>query len=95
MAGLGVLWSSWLTVATSFVLYVAGLYIYRLFFHPLAKFPGPKLAAISTWYEYYWDGIHRGQYIFRIKEMYEKYGPIVRITPEELHINDPEWIPEL
>jgi hypothetical protein len=95
MAGLGVLWSSWPTVAASFVLYVAGLYIYRLFLHPLAKFPGPKLAAISTWYEYYWDGIHRGQYIFRIKEMHERYGPIVRITPEELHINDPEWIPEL
>lgn len=91
----GVLWSYWPTMVAAFVLYVAGLYVYRLYFHPLAKFPGPPLAAISTWYEYYWDGIHRGQYIFRIKEMHEKYGPIVRITPEELHINDPEWIPEL
>ena len=33
--------------------------------------------------------------IFRIKGMYEKYGPVVRATPEELHINDPEWILEL
>ncbi|RDW75998.1 cytochrome P450-1 [Coleophoma crateriformis] len=86
---------SWPALAGAFVLYVLALYTYRLTLHPLAKFPGSKLAAISLWYEFYWDGYHRGQYIFRIKEMHEKYGPIVRITPDELHINDPDFIPEL
>ena len=27
--------------------YYAGLAIYNLFFHPLADYPGPKLAALS------------------------------------------------
>ncbi|KAI1281075.1 putative cytochrome P450 [Xylaria sp. FL0933] len=82
-----------LTAASA--LYIAGLLIYRLFFHPLASFPGPKLAAATVWYEFYYDGIRRGQYTFKIQEMHEKYGPLVRISPDELHCNDPAFIDTL
>ena len=85
----------WPTIASAIILYITGLYIYRLTLHPLAKFLGAKLAAISLWYEFYYDVVKRGQYIFRIKEMHDKYGPIIRITPDELHVNDPNFIPEL
>ena len=47
---------------------------YRLYFHPLAKFPGPKLAAATLWYEFYYDCILFGQYTFKIGRMHEKYG---------------------
>ena len=40
------LWAGGLIVATT-IFYTVGLFVYRYFFHPLAKFPGPILNAIS------------------------------------------------
>ena len=48
--------------------------VYRLLLSPIAKFPGPKLAAVTFWYEFYYDAILKGRYTFKIKEMHEKYG---------------------
>jgi cytochrome P450 len=73
------------------VTYGAWLAIYRLWISPLAQFPGPKLAALTMWYEFYYDSFLEGQYTFQIAEMHRKYGPIVRISPFELHIDDPEY----
>jgi hypothetical protein len=56
------------------LLWFPSVIIYRLYFHPLAKFPGPKLAAITLWYETYHDVLNRGKYVFKIKEMHKKYG---------------------
>lgn len=89
------LFGYWPAAIGTAILYITGRWVYRLYFHPLAKFPGPKIAGMTLWYEWYYDAALRGQYIFKIKEMHEKYGPIVRITPDELHVNDPEFIPEL
>ncbi|KAJ2988862.1 hypothetical protein NUW58_g3760 [Xylaria curta] len=72
------------------VFYVAKV-IRRLYFHPLAKFPGPKLAAGTFLYEAYYDVIKRGKYVHRIEEMHKRYGPIIRINPQELHVYDPTF----
>ncbi|KAF7590966.1 hypothetical protein BBP40_002160 [Aspergillus hancockii] len=70
------------------VLWTAVGALRRLFFHPLSHIPGPRLAALTWWYEFYYDGIQPGQYVFKIQELHKQYGPIIRITPEEVHIND-------
>ncbi|TQS33008.1 hypothetical protein Golomagni_06663, partial [Golovinomyces magnicellulatus] len=67
------------------------LAIYRLYLHPLAKFPGPKLAALTRLYEFYYQGILITDFPAEIQRMHEKYGPVVRISPEELSINDSKF----
>jgi hypothetical protein len=54
--------------------YIASLYIYRLTLHPLAKYPGPKLAALSNWYEFYYDVYQQGEFTFHLQELHEIYG---------------------
>lgn len=58
------------------ILYLIGDAIYRLYFHPLSRFPGPKIAAVTGWYETYHDLIRRGMFIWKIQEMHEKYGKL-------------------
>ncbi|KAG7006351.1 hypothetical protein G7Y79_00015g039410 [Physcia stellaris] len=62
---------------------------------PLSKFPGPKLAAATYLYEGYYDVVKRGKYTFKIRDLHAKYGPIIRISPAEIHINDPDYYDSL
>jgi len=56
--------------------------VYRRFFHPLAKVPGPFLPAVTKLYQ----SAYNGRYYLQIEKMHAKYGPIVRITPNEVHL---------
>lgn len=59
---------------TAYLLKTINLIIYRLYFHPLAKFPGPKWAAVSLWHEFYYNVWNRGQLIWELERMHRKYG---------------------
>ncbi|KAF7512989.1 hypothetical protein GJ744_011255 [Endocarpon pusillum] len=78
-----------------FTLYLVGLVIYRLYLSPIAKFPGPKLAAATYLYEGYYDVVKRGKYTFKIRDLHLEYGPIIRINPSELHIYDADYYDSL
>lgn len=65
------------------ILYLIGLWVgYRVLvalynispFHPLSRFPGPKIAAASYVYEAYYDWILLGKYGKVINSMHERYG---------------------
>ena len=62
------------TLATLVLFYSFGLGLYRLTFDRLAKFPGPRLAAATYWYEFYYDWWCGGKYLFQIEKMHKKYG---------------------
>lgn len=59
-------------VSTSF--YVVLTAIYRLYLSPIAHFPGPRLAALTGAYEFYWEAIRNGRYTFHIGDLHKKYG---------------------
>lgn len=46
----------------------------RLLFHPLRKFPGPLLAAITGWYETYHDAVLGGTFVKQYSRWHKIYG---------------------
>lgn len=74
-----------------FVSFVFGILLplavagYRLFFHPLSRIPGPRLAAITNcWLAYH---VRNGNMLQLGKTLHTKYGPAVRIGPNEVWFN--------
>lgn len=53
---------------------IAGLSVYRLYLSPASVFPGPRLASLTYWYEFYYDVWKGGRYTWKIRELHEKYG---------------------
>lgn len=65
-----------LLIASAAVAYALIILLWRLFLSPLAKFPGPKWAAVSLWAEFYYDVVCRGTFIWRIEDMHRQYGKL-------------------
>lgn len=61
-------------VVVAQIAYVAA---YRVYLSPLAKVPGPKLAALTHLYEFYYDAIHLGKYAFKIDDLHQQYGMLL------------------
>ncbi|KAI0158060.1 cytochrome P450 [Xylariaceae sp. FL1272] len=76
--------SAVITVSVGYLLYTA---IYNVYFHPLSKFPGPKLYAASQ----IPITIRRvlGDEVKTFHRLHEKYGTYVRIAPGELSTINP------
>ncbi|KPI41854.1 Trichodiene oxygenase [Cyphellophora attinorum] len=75
-------------IVLTWVLYAA---ICRLYLHSLGNVPGPRLAALTYWYECYYDALLQGKYIFRLDELHKEYGAVVRVNPNEVHIQDSDF----
>ncbi|TLD11271.1 hypothetical protein PgNI_05363 [Pyricularia grisea] len=67
------------------VVYYIGLAVYRLYFHPLAKFPGPPLLAISS-VPFLFQNYMQGNFAPSVGALHAKYGKIVRIAPDRLAV---------
>ncbi|RCI08842.1 hypothetical protein L249_4632 [Ophiocordyceps polyrhachis-furcata BCC 54312] len=57
--------------------------VYRLWFHPLSKFPGPAYMALTPLPMHFSDYI-RGTWVRQVARLHRKYGPAVRIGPDSV-----------
>ena len=64
-----------------------GFIFHQLYLHPLAKYPGPLLGRITRLYDLYHAYV--GDKHILLYQLHQKYGTIVRFTPNSLSINDP------
>lgn len=62
-------------------------------FHPLAKYPGPLLWRASRLFASYHHAT--GDLYISVASIHEKYGPTVRIAPDELSFTSPEAWPQI
>jgi hypothetical protein len=63
----------WLTIVKSALFFFTTV-IYRIYLHPLAKYPGPKLFATTRLAATYY-GIRHCR-VYKVGELHNKYGPV-------------------
>lgn len=77
--------SSLVWLSTFLILTLSTVALYRLRLHPLSHVPGPRLAALSNaWYAYQ---VRNGRMLHLGTTLHHKYGPVVRVGPNELWFN--------
>ncbi|KAI8661121.1 hypothetical protein NCS55_00981300 [Fusarium keratoplasticum] len=87
----------WKSLATAIVvvpiLSITAWWIVSYFTSPLRKYPGPTLAGWTNLWRL--SVVRKGNYHIKIKELHDKYGPVVRIGPNTLDFDFPELIKTL
>lgn len=67
---------------------IATYAIYNIFFHPLSKFPGPRLWVAFQFPKAY--SASSGRLPYKVLELHQKYGEVVRIGPNDLAFANPQ-----
>ncbi|KAI1409852.1 putative cytochrome P450 [Hypoxylon sp. FL1857] len=75
----------WTLLTVVIITKVVGNGIYNVYFHPLSRFPGPKLAACSNML--YSINFLGGRQPYKMLHLHRRYGPVVRVAPNELSFN--------
>ncbi|KAI0837776.1 putative toxin biosynthesis cytochrome P450 monooxygenase [Hypoxylon sp. FL0890] len=81
---------AWIILVTALIVF---RWIYNICFHPLASFPGPLLYGASE-LPLRWHQI-RGQEPFALLKLHKKYGPVVRIAPNDISYTNAEAWPAI
>ncbi|ESZ91765.1 cytochrome P450 monooxygenase [Sclerotinia borealis F-4128] len=70
------------------ILYGLCTVIHNIYFHPLSKFPGPKLFVASRIFSV--REVLRGELPQKIAAFHEIYGEVVRTAPDEVSFTSPQ-----
>ncbi|KAH5622240.1 hypothetical protein HBI51_248140 [Parastagonospora nodorum] len=75
-------------VIVTFLVRWVGRGIYRVYFHPLCRFPGPKICAFTRIPHII--AVANGTPLRFTRQLHDKYGDVVRISPDELSFASPQ-----
>ncbi|KAL5335406.1 cytochrome P450 [Aspergillus crustosus] len=78
-----ILWS----VALAVLIFPILRIVYNLTFHPLAKIPGPRSWAATRFP--FIRGLVTGRIIYDFQKIHARYGPIIRVAPNEVTLANP------
>lgn len=76
----------WTTLCTLSVLYALSIIVYRIWFHPLAKYPGPFLGKFTDVHPMM--AMFKQTRVYWQYEMVQKYGSPVRVSTNNLFFSD-------
>lgn len=83
-------WDTVLLVLASLVMFQIASMLYNTMLHPLRKVPGPWISSASSlwirWQRWY------GRLSFEADKLLTQYGPVVRISPNMVLLNDFESV---
>ncbi|KAI5120330.1 hypothetical protein M0805_000390 [Coniferiporia weirii] len=77
-----------------YVTLLSSIAVYRVSpWHPLAKYPGPLIAKLTQ----FWlvRATMTGKYHVTLKGLHDKYGPYIRVGPNEVSFVDADLIPKI
>ena len=61
------------------------IFVYRLWLHPLTRYPGPSLAALTSWPN--WHHAAQGDRHVWLCQLHSRYGSAVRFAPNSISFN--------
>jgi hypothetical protein len=62
-------------------LYLTVLAARRLFFHSLSRFPGPRLASLTSLYKSYHEVFRGGKWLHHVDELHKLHGAPISSPP--------------
>lgn len=62
------------TAFATAVAYVVYIFVFNVFFHPLAKYPGPLVARATIYWKAYTECIANRSFCHVLAELHEQYG---------------------
>ncbi|KAI8635559.1 benzoate 4-monooxygenase cytochrome P450 [Xylariaceae sp. FL1651] len=84
----------WATIPLLAMVSISTIFVYRLTLHPLARFPGPPLAACTSFYYMYY--IWTGYFPQHCEKLFAKYGTtVLRVSPSQIIFNDAQAFKDL
>ncbi|KAM0799194.1 cytochrome P450 [Usnea florida] len=84
---LAIPWIVFVACLVSYVIYLATVILYNIFFHPLRHFPGPVFWT-SNRLPWAWN-VFFGNLPRAVSKLHARYGDVVRVAPDELSLIDP------